>query len=44
MDAMSGIAGLCNAPEAPIAEGACNAVIASGGLEPMVQVRSAECH
>ncbi len=39
MDAMAGVAALCSAPEPVIAEGACNAVLASGGLEPMVQVR-----
>ena len=41
MDVMTAISALCNAPEAPIAEGACSAVMASGGLEIMVAVSNA---
>ena len=38
MDAATAIAALCNAPEAPISEGSCTAVISGGALEPMVKV------
>ncbi len=40
MDATAAVEALCCAPEASIAQAACTAAVAAGGLKPMVAVRS----